>query len=78
MNEKTFEHYMEATVGIVTALNPIAGYEKASELAVEAYKSGRGILGIVREQKILSEAQIQQLLDSVKLTGLDQCKYQNP
>jgi aspartate ammonia-lyase len=78
VNEKTLEHYMETTVGIVTALNPIIGYEKASELAAEAYKSGKGILEIVREQKILSEEQIQQLLDPVKLTGLDKSKYQHP
>jgi aspartate ammonia-lyase len=36
------EHYMETTVGIVTALNPILGYEKATELAQEAYSSGKG------------------------------------
>ena len=78
VNEKTLEHYMETTVGIATALDLIVGYEKASELAAEAYKSGKGILEIVREQKILSEDQIQQLLDPVKLTGLDKSKYQNP
>ena len=77
VNEKMLEHYMETTVGIVTALNPIIGYEKATELAAEAYKSGKGILEIVREKKILTEAQIQQLLDPVKLTGLDKNKYQN-
>jgi len=76
VNEKTLEHYMETTVGIVTALNPIIGYEKATELATEAYKSGKGILEIIREKKILTEAQIQQLLDPVKLTGLDKSKYQ--
>ena len=42
MNEKVLEHYMETTVGIVTALNPILGYEKATELAAEAYKSQQG------------------------------------
>jgi len=76
VNEKMLEHYMETTVGIVTALNPIIGYEKATELETEAYKSGKGILEIVREKKILTEAQIQQLLDPVKLTGLDKSKYQ--
>ena len=40
---------METTVGIVTALNPVLGYEKATELATEAYKSGKGILEIIRE-----------------------------
>jgi aspartate ammonia-lyase len=77
VNEKALEHYMETTVGIVTALNPIVGYEKATELAAEAYKSGKGILEVIREQKALSEDQIKQLLDPVRLTGLDKTKYQN-
>ncbi|HZD94174.1 MAG TPA: aspartate ammonia-lyase, partial [Candidatus Sulfotelmatobacter sp.] len=42
VDEKVLAHYMETTVGIVTALNPIVGYEKATELANEAYKSGKG------------------------------------
>ena len=46
------------TVGIVTALNPVIGYERASELAAEAYRSGKGILEMIREKKILTEAQI--------------------
>ena len=76
VNEKTLARYMETTVGIVTALNPVLGYEKATELANEAYKSGKGILEIIREKKILTEAQIKELLDPVKLTGLDKSKYQ--
>ena len=75
VNEKELAHYMETTVGIVTALNPILGYEKATELANEAYKSGKGILEIIREKKVLSEQQIKELLDPVKLTGLDKSKY---
>ncbi len=70
------QHYMETTVGIVTALNPVVGYEKATELAGEAYRTGKGILEIIREKKILTEAQIKDLLDPVKLTGLDRSKYQ--
>jgi aspartate ammonia-lyase len=74
-NERVLSRYMETTVGIVTALNPILGYEKATELAGEAYKSGKGILEIIREKKSLSETQIKDLLDPVKLTGLDKSKY---
>ena len=74
-NERVLSRYMETTVGIVTALNPVVGYEKATELAGEAYKSGKGILEIIREKKILTEAQIKELLDPVKLTGLDKSKY---
>ena len=77
VDEKVLAHYMETTVGIVTALNPIVGYEKATELAQEAYDSGKGILEIIREQHVLTEAQIQDLLDPVKLTNLDRSKYAN-
>jgi len=75
INEAALARYMETTVGIVTALNPVLGYEKATELAAEAYKSNKGILEIIREKKILTEAQIKDLLDPVKLTGLDKSKY---
>jgi aspartate ammonia-lyase len=75
VNEKVLERYMETTVGIVTALNPVLGYDKATELADEAYKSGKGILEIVRERRILTEAQIAELLDPVKLTNLDKSLY---
>jgi len=75
VNEKMLQHYLETTVGIVTALNPIIGYEKATELATEAYASNKGILEIVREKHILTEQQINELLDPVKLTGLDPSKY---
>ncbi len=75
VNEKVLAHYMETTIGIVTALNPVIGYEKATELAAEADKTGRGILEIIREKKILTEAQIKDLLDPVKLTNLDRSVY---
>jgi aspartate ammonia-lyase len=75
VNEKVLAHYMETTVGIVTALNPVIGYEKATELANEAYRSGKGLLEIIRERKVLTEEQIKDLLDPVKLTNLDRSKY---
>jgi aspartate ammonia-lyase len=75
IDEKQLAHYMETTVGIVTALNPVLGYDKATELANEAYTSGKGVLEIIREKHLLTEQQIQELLDPVKLTGLDKAKY---
>jgi len=75
VNEKVLEHYMETTVGIVTALNPVIGYEKATELAAKAYKSGKGILEVIREDHVLTEEQIKDLLDPIKLTNLDPTKY---
>ena len=75
IDEAQLTRYMETTVGIVTALNPVLGYEKATELANEAYKSGKGVLEIVREKKLLTDQQIKDLLDPVKLTNLDRSNY---
>ena len=75
INRKVLDRYMETTVGIVTALNPVLGYEKTTELAAEAYKSGKGILEIVREQKLLTDKQLADIMDPVKLTNLDRSQY---
>jgi aspartate ammonia-lyase len=75
VNERNLARHIEETVGIVTALNPVIGYERATELATEAYRSNKGILEIVREKHILTEDQIRALLDPAKLTGLDRGAY---
>ena len=75
VNRATQETNIERTVGIVTALNPVIGYEKATELAKEAYTSGKGILEVIREKGVLTEAQIEEILDPGNLTGLDKDQY---
>ena len=69
-NKDTLENYIQRTVGIVTALNPVIGYERATELAAEAYRTNKGILEIIREKKILTERQIEEILEPAALTGL--------
>ena len=71
-NEEVLKHYLETTIGIVTALNPVLGYEKTTELAKEALDSGKGILELIREKKLLTEDQIKKLLDPAALTGQKQ------
>lgn len=71
VNTDTLAHYIERTVGIVTALNPVIGYERSTELAAEAYRTNKGILDIIREKKILTEKQIAEILEPGALTGLD-------
>ncbi len=68
-NEEVCKKYIEQSIGIVTALNPVLGYDKATELAAEALKTGKGILELVREKKLLSEEQIKEILDPKKMTG---------
>jgi aspartate ammonia-lyase len=56
----------------VTALNPVIGYDKSTALAAEALKTGKGIVELIREKKILSEEQIQRILDPASMTGVRQ------
>jgi len=69
-NADVLTHYVEFSIGTVTALNPIIGYERATELAAEAARTGRGILELVREKKILSEAQIAEVFNPMAMAGL--------
>ena len=76
-NTDTLEHYIQRTVGIVTALNPVIGYDRSTELAAEAYRTNKGILEIIREKKILTEEQIAEILDPAALTGLNKAQYKS-
>jgi aspartate ammonia-lyase len=68
-NPEVCRHYVDFSIGTVTALNPVIGYERSTELAAEAMKTGRGIMDLIREKKILTEAQIQEVLDPARMTG---------
>ncbi|WDJ86600.1 class II fumarate hydratase [Xanthomonas campestris pv. incanae] len=53
---------------LVTALNPIIGYEKAAAIAKRAYKEQRPVLDVAKEDSGLSEAELRRLLDPAALT----------
>ncbi len=53
---------------LVTALNPIIGYEKAAAIAKRAYREQRPVLDIAREDSGLPEAELRRLLDPAALT----------
>ena len=68
-NADVMRHYVNYSIGTVTALNPVIGYDKATALAAEAMKTGHGILDLIREKKILTEEQIAKVLDPAAMTG---------
>jgi aspartate ammonia-lyase len=68
-NPEVCKHYLESSIGTVTALNPVIGYDKATELAAEALKSGEGIIELVREKGILTDEQLDEILNPAALTG---------
>jgi fumarate hydratase class II len=52
---------------LVTALNPVIGYEKGAAIAKAAYAQGRPIRDVAREMTQLSEAELAKLLDPAEL-----------
>jgi aspartate ammonia-lyase len=68
-NDDVCRHYVEFSIGTVTALNTVIGYDRATELAAEAMRTGRGILELVREKKVLTDEQIARVLDPMAMTG---------
>jgi aspartate ammonia-lyase len=68
-NPDVCRYYVNHSIGTVTALNPVIGYDRATALAAEASRTGRGILELVRDRGILSEEQIGHVLDPMVMTG---------
>jgi aspartate ammonia-lyase len=67
-NEKKNAFYAQSTVSLATALNPYIGYAKAAEIAKESVATGRSIIEIAREKKLLSEKEIADILDPQRMT----------
>ncbi len=53
---------------LVTALNPVIGYERAAAIAKRAYRDGRAVLDVAAEDSGLSRAELTRLLDPLALT----------
>lgn len=53
---------------LVTALNPVIGYEKGAAIAKQAYKEKRPIMDVALEQSGLSKDELKKLLDPRALT----------
>jgi len=53
---------------LVTALNPVIGYERAAAIAKKAYAEGRPVLDVALELSGLSKEELQRLLDPAALT----------
>ena len=68
-NPARMRQFVEQSIGIVTALSPTIGYEKASAIAKQALESGRGVYELVLEQKLLSRAELDRLLNPDAMTG---------
>lgn len=61
-NEKRCRQLVENSIGIITALNPVLGYETSTELAKEAFEKNRSVYELVLEKNLLSREQLDEML----------------
>lgn len=69
VNEARLKEALSRNPILVTALNPIIGYQKAAEIAKKAYQQGRPVIDVALEHTDLTRAELEVLLDPEKLTA---------
>jgi aspartate ammonia-lyase len=67
-NAERCKYYAESTIALATALNPKIGYAKAAELVKESVATGVSIVELARKKKLLSEAELREILDPLNMT----------
>lgn len=68
VNTAQLEEALARNPILVTALNPLIGYEKAAKIAKQAYQEGRAIIDVAAEQTDISRDELAVLLDPARLT----------
>ena len=69
VNEKNLQEALAKNPILVTALNPVIGYEKGAAIAKKAYAEGRPILDVAAEETDLNDDELKSLLDPSELTS---------
>ena len=67
-NETRCRQFVENSVGIITAICPYVGYQKAAEVAKKAIKTGESVRDLIIKQGLLTEEQMTEILDPVQMT----------
>ncbi len=68
VNQDKLNEALDRNPILVTALNSIIGYEKGAAIAKQAYKEGRAVREVAKEQTDLTDAELDRLLDAAELT----------
>jgi len=63
---------IEGSLAMCTRLAPVIGYDKAAAVAKEAYASGKTVREVAKEQKLLSDSELNRLLDARSMTSPDE------
>jgi aspartate ammonia-lyase len=68
-NEEVCRRYFERSIALATALNPYIGYLAAAEIAKESVRTGKTVVELVREKKLLTEEQIKKVFSPEGMTN---------
>ena len=68
VNHKKIEESLSKNPILVTALNPVIGYQKAAAIAKKAYKESRPVIDVAHEETGIPIGRLRKLLDPSKLT----------
>ncbi len=67
-NEERCHEFGERSLATITALAPRVGYDRAAEIAKEAYVSGKTVRELLTQKRILSDEEIAEIMDLWKMT----------
>jgi len=68
VNQDNIDKAIDRNPILVTALNPVIGYEKGAAIAKKAYAEGRPIKDVAREETDLTDEELDRLLDPAAMT----------
>ncbi len=70
-NRERCKALLESSAGIATALNPYLGYKKAAEIAKRSVRENRSVREIVRDEKLMTDEQLDQILNPYAMVSAD-------
>ncbi len=68
VDEQKCADNIEGSLAMCTSLAPVIGYDAAAAIAKEAYASGRTVREVAREKNIISDEELDRLLDPLSMT----------
>jgi aspartate ammonia-lyase len=77
-NPERLRRMVERSIGIVTALTPVLGYDVCTDLAQEALTTDRGVYELVLERKLLTRAELNRLLDPQSMVRPQKIRTRRP
>ncbi|MDT2004161.1 aspartate ammonia-lyase [Rhodococcus opacus] len=68
-NKEFLRSQVEASIGVVTVLNPLIGYDAATSIARQALADGRSVTSLVLERGLLTAAELNEILRPERLAN---------